>query len=87
MSNTMYQFRIDAEEKARAFAVFEQLGIKPAQAIRLFLRQVSATQSIPFAINTPNAETVAALQAAERGEVEHYANVGELMTALNTEKK
>lgn len=42
--STMYQFRLDANEKRQAFEVFDELGIKPAQAIRLFyvkLRQQS----------------------------------------------
>ena len=82
--STMYQFRIDAEEKARAFAVFERLGIKPAQAIRLFLRQVSVTQSIPFPVSAPNETTVAAREAARRGEVEHCATPEELFKALDT---
>ena len=81
--SSMYQFRIDAEEKARAFAVFERLGIKPSQAIRLFLRQVSVTQSIPFAVNLPNETTIAAMEAARRGEVEHFATPEDLLKALD----
>jgi DNA-damage-inducible protein J len=59
MSNsTMYQFRIDETEKAETFAVLNDLGMKPAQAIRLFFRQIRQTKSIPFAIeHTPNALT------------------------------
>lgn len=46
----VYQVRLDVHEKKQAFAVFKQLGISPAQAIRLFFRQVVVTRSIPFAI-------------------------------------
>ena len=46
----VYQVRLDMQEKKQAFAVFKQLGISPAQAIRLFFRQVVVTRSIPFAI-------------------------------------
>lgn len=46
----VYQVRLDVHEKKQAFAVFKQLGISPAQAIRLFFRQVVVTKSIPFAI-------------------------------------
>lgn len=54
-TSTMYQFRLDQKEKAEAFAVIESLGLKPAQAMRLFLRQVKQTNSIPFPIEyTPN---------------------------------
>lgn len=55
-ASTMYQFRLDPTEKAEAFAVIESLGLKPAQALRLFLRQVKETHSIPFPIeHVPNA--------------------------------
>ena len=54
----MYQFRIDEQEKAETFAILKELGIKPAQAVRLFFRQVRQTKSIPFPIeHTPNAAT------------------------------
>ena len=57
-ASTMYQFRLDPKEKAEAFAVIESLGLKPAQALRLFLRQVTQTHSIPFPIECiPNART------------------------------
>ena len=46
----VYQIRLDILEKKQAFAVFKQLGISPAQAIRLFFRQVVMTRSIPFPI-------------------------------------
>ncbi|WP_122898009.1 type II toxin-antitoxin system RelB/DinJ family antitoxin [Acinetobacter sp. B51(2017)] len=52
----VYQIRIGSEEKQQAFAVFEQLGISPAQAIRLFFKQVVLTQSIPFHIEQPRAK-------------------------------
>lgn len=58
----VYQIRLDSEEKKQAFAVFKQLGLTPAQAVRMFFRQVVLTQSIPFNIENkatfiPNART------------------------------
>lgn len=49
----VYQVRLDSQEKKQAFAVFKQLGITPAQAVRLF-KQVVLTKSIPFAIENQN---------------------------------
>lgn len=46
----VYQVRLDSQEKKQAFTVFKQLGITPAQAVRLFFKQVVLTKSIPFAI-------------------------------------
>lgn len=57
-ASTMYQLRIDPQEKAEAFAIFEEMGLKPSQAIRLFLRQVRKTHALPFPIDyTPNERT------------------------------
>jgi addiction module RelB/DinJ family antitoxin len=68
-----YQVRLSDDEKTAAFSVFRELGITPAQAVRLFLRQVVETRSIPFPIkqatarcpigcdHTPNTETAAYL--------------------------
>jgi DNA-damage-inducible protein J len=61
-NSTMYQFRIDAQEKAETFAILEEMGIKPAQAVRLFFRQIRKTQALPFPIEyTPNERTAKAL--------------------------
>ena len=46
----VYQIRLDSQEKKQAFAVFKHLGITPAQAVRLFFKQVVLTKSIPFSI-------------------------------------
>lgn len=57
-TSTMYQIRIDEQEKAETFAIFEEMGIKPAQAVRLFFRQVRKTHALPFPIDyTPNERT------------------------------
>ena len=53
----VYQIRLDSQEKKQAFAVFKQLGISPAQAVRLFFKQVVVTKSIPFAIENQNINT------------------------------
>lgn len=65
-SSTMYQIRIDEKEKAETFAVFEEMGIKPSQAVRLFFRQVRKTHALPFPIEyTPNEKTAKALLASD----------------------
>jgi DNA-damage-inducible protein J len=63
-----YQIRIDEEEKQETFAVFNELGITPAQAVKMFFTQVRRTHSIPFPIEyTPNAETAQAIAEAKQG--------------------
>lgn len=66
---TSYTFRLDDELKAQAFSVFKSYGVNPAQAIKMFLRQVVETNSIPVKLDyQPNAETLAAMMELERGE-------------------
>ncbi len=60
--STMYQIRIDEQEKAETFAILQEMGIKPAQAVRLFFRQIRKTHALPFPIeHTPNAKTAQTL--------------------------
>lgn len=61
-------FRIDADVKNQADSLFAELGLNMTTAFNIFLRQAVREGAIPFnvTINTPNAETVAALLEAER---------------------
>ncbi|RYY78116.1 MAG: type II toxin-antitoxin system RelB/DinJ family antitoxin [Moraxellaceae bacterium] len=75
----VYQVRLDVHEKKQAFAVFKQLGISPAQAIRLFFRQVVVTRSIPFAIEQGQHEPIetpkkATKKLVEASELSHLSD-------------
>lgn len=61
-------FRIDSDLKAQADSLFSQLGMNMTTAFNIFLRQSVREGCIPFdiTINTPNAETVAAILEAKR---------------------
>jgi addiction module RelB/DinJ family antitoxin len=62
--STMYQVRLGEEEKKETFAVFNALGVTPAQAVRMFFSQVRLTNSIPFPLEyTPNERTAKLLLA------------------------
>lgn len=71
----VYQVRLDSQEKKQAFAVFKQLGITPAQAVRLFFKQVVLTKSIPFAIEnqTINMEQLLKLRKIKSDQASHSA--------------
>ena len=74
----VYLVRLDVHEKKQAFAVFKQLGISPAQAIRLFFRQVVVTRYIPFAIEQGNHEAAEVSKKAGNkalgGELSHLSD-------------
>ncbi|MDI9333107.1 MAG: type II toxin-antitoxin system RelB/DinJ family antitoxin [Cytophagales bacterium] len=82
---SMYQFRIDEKEKSETFAILENLGMKPSQAVRLFFRQIRQTKSIPFPIeHIPNEKTAKALLLpdSEKG-YQRFDNVEALFADLN----
>ena len=66
MTTEPTNLRLDVETKKAAYAVFDEVGIKPTQAINLFLRQVVLHGGLPFEIKIPNAETIAAMQETEQ---------------------
>lgn len=68
MAVSNVSFRIDSDLKAQADALFSQLGMNMTTAFNIFLRQSVREGCIPFSItiNTPNADTVAAMLEAEQ---------------------
>jgi DNA-damage-inducible protein J len=79
MTTEPTNIRLDAEAKAQAYAVFEQIGIKPSQAFNLFLHQVRLQGGIPFELKVPNAETLQAIQESDsRKNLSHYNDVDEM---------
>lgn len=79
--------RVDEDLKRQADALFSELGMNLTTAFNIFLRQSVREQQIPFQVskNIPNAVTLAAMDASERGEDLHgpYETVSALMEALN----
>lgn len=70
MKNVNVTFRVDGELKKQADALFAELGMNLSTAFNIFLRQSVREQQIPFRVskNVPNAVTLAAMEAAEKGE-------------------
>jgi DNA-damage-inducible protein J len=81
----MYQFRIDEQEKIETFEILREMGIKPAQAVRLFFRQIRKTHSIPFPIeHTPNEQTAKILlKNNKEKDYKRFDTVGALFTDLH----
>ena len=81
-------FRVDTDVKNQADKLFSQLGLNMTTAFNIFLRQSIREGSIPFnvTVNTPNAETVAALLEAERiakdPTIKRYSDVEEALREL-----
>ncbi len=80
--------RIEPEIKREAEDTLNYLGLTMAEAIKIFLKQVIMTDSIPFEIKKPkyNQETLNAIEEAKRISKDHNAKtfktIQELMEDL-----
>ena len=83
MKNVNVTLRVDEDLKRQADALFSELGLNLTTAFNIFLRQSVREQQIPFQIskNVPNAVTLSAMDASERGEDLYgpYGSVSDLM--------
>lgn len=83
-------FRIDSTLKTQADKLFSELGMNMTTAFNIFLRQSVREGCIPFdiTINTPNADTIAALLEAKdilnRPDVKRYSDVDEALRELKS---
>lgn len=89
MAKVSTSISIDADIKTKAQELFADFGLDLSTAINIFLRQSVRDNCIPFSIqrDVPNAETIAAMEAAERDEDLYgpFDTVADLMQALNAE--
>ncbi|MGA8882489.1 MAG: type II toxin-antitoxin system RelB/DinJ family antitoxin [Acinetobacter sp.] len=79
----VYQIRLDSQEKKQAFAVFKHLGITPAQAVRLFFKQVVLTKSIPFSIENQSINLEQLIKLRKLKQQDAKAITPELAAALD----
>lgn len=79
--------RIEENLKKDAEEVLNELGLGMTSAITIFLKQVVRTNSIPFAIEIPNKETLKAFQEVEdiksgKKKAKKYSSVEDLRKDL-----
>ncbi len=87
MAQTNVNIRMDENTKKEFNAFCNEIGISVSSAFNMFAKTVIREHRIPFEITTdvPNAETVAAIEKADRGEDLYgpFNTVDELMESLN----
>ena len=87
-NTTNISIRMDSNLKAKADALFAELGMNLSTAFNIFVRQSLREGRIPFdiSLNQPNAETIAAMLEAERiakdPNVKGYTDLDQLFADL-----
>jgi DNA-damage-inducible protein J len=82
-ANSVVRARIDERTKREAAAALKKIGLSVSDALRLLLVRVAAEKALPFEPLNPNAETVAAMKAARRGELVKVGKPDKLLRSLN----
>jgi DNA-damage-inducible protein J len=82
MATTMVHVRIDQKTKQRAAKTLAGMGISVSDAVRMLLVRVAAEKALPFDVKLPNATTVKAMQAADRGQGKRMDSAGALFKDL-----
>ena len=84
-ANAVVRARIDGRVKAEATAVLDAMGLTVSDAFRMMMKRIAAEKALPFSPLVPNAETLAAMEEAERGGLPSFKTVEELMAHLNAD--
>jgi DNA-damage-inducible protein J len=82
-ASTMLHIRVDQELKDKATETLDQMGLSMSEAVRLLLTRIAVERTLPFEVRVPNAATVAAMEAGNRGEVSKALSVAEMMARLH----
>ena len=92
-ANTKINIRVDKKTKEQAKKTLEALGLDLSSGVKLFLKSVVNTQSIPFEVRTKNGYTLAeeqrilketkeTLDAVRSGEAKAFDSVDGFMKSL-----
>ena len=84
-ANAVVRARIDERVKNEAAVVLETMGLTVSDAFRMMMNRIAREKKLPFEPLVPNAETIAAMEEAERGGLPSFKTVEELMAHLNAD--
>ncbi len=76
---------IDEALEREAEKILAEAGLSLAQAYRGMLRRIVTDQYVSLDLFAPNAETLEAMAALDRGEYKSFNTVEELMADLNAD--
>ena len=80
---TVVRARIDQATKDEAAAILDTIGLTVSDAFRMMMRRIVAERRLPFDPLVPNATTIAATEAARRGELETAGSIDNVFEQLD----
>jgi DNA-damage-inducible protein J len=79
------QTQVDEVVKSQVQEVLDREGLTLSDAFHFFLERTAHENGIPSEVFRPNAETVAAMEAARQGKVTHVASFHQLLDEIEAE--
>jgi DNA-damage-inducible protein J len=61
------------------------MGLTVSDAFRLMMMRIAKEKALPFEPLVPNAETIEAMKAARRGELDTVGSIDALFASLNAD--
>ena len=58
MNKVQANYRLDAEQKQKAEAVLLRIGLRPTDAVNMFMRHIAMYGELPFKPSVPNSDTL-----------------------------
>ncbi len=84
MKTATIHTRIEPETKFKAEKVLRKLGVSPTEAIRIFYRQITIRNGLPFPVEIPNECTTSTLEKSSRGEdIENFDSLDDMFASWN----
>lgn len=84
-ANAVVRARIDGRIKKQASAVLGAMGLTVSDAFRMMMVRIANEKALPFEPLIPNKKTIAAMEAARRGELVEVGSIEELLSSLNAD--
>lgn len=84
-ANSVVRARIDERTKKKAAMVLAAMGLTVSDAFRLMMVRIANDEALPFSPFVPNAETIEAIEAADRGETTKVGSIDELFASLDAD--
>lgn len=84
MQKEQANFRIDADAKRKAYAILDQIGIKPTDAVNMLMRHIAMFGELPFTPGIPNAKTLQTFEDTDSGKgLTRHESVDDIFKDLN----
>jgi len=79
MKTAVIHARIEPETKSQAENILHRIGISPTEAIRIFYKQISLRNGLPFSVEIPNERTASTLRKSRKGkDVVEFDSIDEM---------